>query len=467
MDDNSQETAMPPTPLPLPVVIVGGGLAGASAAKTLRSEGFDGRVVLLAREDEVPYIRPPLSKEFLTGAAERKDTRVEPESWYAGHEVELLRGRTAVAIDLNEHELILDDHSHLAYDRALIATGASPRHLPAEAFPDFTGVHYLRTLASSETLREALRVGGRRVVVVGAGWIGLEVAAAARGYGNEVTVLGREDVPLAAAIGPELGDYVAQVHRRNGVDLRTGVEVVGFTGTHNGLRLGALHAPHTAHGPVAGVQLREGDEVAADIVVVGIGAVPNTELARGVGLVEDDGIVVDASLNAGLDVWAAGDVARAFHPVLGQHLRIEHWANAEHQGAAAARSLLGQSVSYDRVPYFYTDQFDFSMEFSGYGPLMPQAQVVYRGDRESGEFIAFWVVPDGAPGFGGSLTGSLPGGAPAIAGTSGRVVAGMNVNVWNVNPAIEALIASRRSVDVGLLIDPGTALTDLSQASTG
>lgn len=467
MDDNSQETAMPPTLLPPPVVIVGGGLAGASAAKTLRSEGFDGRVVLLASEDEVPYVRPPLSKEFLAGTAERKDTRVEPESWYAGHEVELLRGRSAVAIDVSEHDLTLDDHSHLAYDRALIATGASPRRLPPESFPDFTGVHYLRTLASSETLREALRVGGRRVVVVGAGWIGLEVAAAARGYGNEVTVLGREDVPLVAAIGPELGGYVAQVQRRNGVDLRMGVEVAGFTGTHNGLHLGALHAPHAAHGSVTGVLLRAGEEVPADIVVVGIGAAPNTGLARGVGLVEDDGIVVDASLSAGVDVWAAGDVARAFHPVLGQHLRIEHWANAEHQGAAAARSLLGQLVSYDRVPYFYTDQFDFSMEFSGYGPLMSQAQVVYRGDRDSGEFIAFWVLPDGAPGPGASLTGRTTAGTPASAGARGRVVAGMNVNVWDVNPAIEALIASGRSVDVGLLSDPGTALTDLSQASTG
>ena len=296
MDDNSQETAMTPTPLPLPVVIVGGGLAGASAAKTLRSEGFDGRVMLLTSEDEVPYIRPPLSKEFLAGAAERKDTRVEPESWYASHEIELLRGRTAVAIDVNDHELTLDDHSRLAYDRALITTGASPRRLPTDAFPDFTGVHYLRSLSSSETLREALRVGGRRVVIVGAGWIGLEVAATARGYGNEVTVLGREDVPLAGAIGPELGGYVAEVQRRNGVDLRTGVEVVGFTGAHNGLHLGALHAPHTAHGPVTGVQLRGGEEVAADMVVVGIGAVPNTDLARGVGLVEDDGIVVDAKI---------------------------------------------------------------------------------------------------------------------------------------------------------------------------
>lgn len=423
------------------LVVVGGGLAGASAVRTLRGEGFDGRVVLLAGEDEVPYIRPPLSKEFLTGAAERSDTWVEPESWYADHDVELARGRTATNLDVAEHRITLDDHSHLPYSRLLLATGASPRRLPVEEFPDFTGVHYLRTLASSEQLRAELREGGRRVVVVGAGWIGLEVASAARGYGNDVTVLGRETTPLEPVLGAELGAYFAAVHRRNGVTLRMGVDVAGFTGTHNGLHLGIHHAPHTARGAVTGVLLRDGEEVPADVVVVGIGAVPNTELAGGVGLVVDNGIVVDASLAAGLDVWAAGDVARAFHPVLGKHLRVEHWANAEHQGAAAARSMLGQPVSYDRVPYFYTDQFDLGMEFSGYGDLMTDASIVYRGDQASGEFVAFWVTPAG----GGS-----------------RVVAGMNVNVWDVNPAIETLVASGRPVDVTHLSDPGIPLDDLS-----
>lgn len=422
-------------------VVVGGGLAGASAVRTLRSEGFDGRLVLLAAEDEVPYIRPPLSKEFLAGTAERKDTWVEPETWYADHDVELMRGRTATGLDVAEHRITLDDHSHLAYTRLLLATGSSPRRLPVEEFPDFTGVHYLRTLASSEQLRAELAEGGRRVVVVGAGWIGLEVAAAARGYGNEVTVLGREAAPLERVLGADLGSYFAAVHERNGVTLRMGVDVAGFSGAHNGLHLGIHHAPRTVHGPVTGVLLRDGEEVPADVVVVGIGAVPNTELADGVGLVEDNGIVVDASLSAGLDVWAAGDVARAFHPVLGKHLRIEHWANAEHQGAAAARSMLGQQVSYDRVPYFYTDQFDLGMEFSGYGDLMTGATVVDRGDRKSGEFIAFWVTPAG----GGS-----------------RVVAGMNVNVWDVNPAIEALVASGRPVDVARLADPGVPLEDLN-----
>ena len=453
-------------------VVVGGGLAGASAVRTLRAEGFDGRIVLLAAEDEVPYIRPPLSKEFLTGTAERKDTWVEPEAWYAEHDVDLLRGCAVTSIDVAEHVLTLDDHSRLPYTCALLATGASARRLPVEAFPDFDGVHYLRTLGSSERLRADLRAGGRRVVVVGSGWIGLEVAAAARGYGNHVTVLGREAVPLQRALGTELGEHFAQLHRRNGVDLRTGVDVVGFTGDHNGLHLGGHRAPIAAHGAVTGVLLRDGGQVPADIVVVGVGAVPTTDLAHGVGLVEDDGIVVDASLNAGLDVWAAGDVARAFHPVLGQHLRVEHWANAEHQGAAAARSMLGQHVSYDRVPYFYTDQFDLSMELSGYGPLMEQASVVYRGDRESGEFIAFWVTAESPTGAGGPTGARGAGGAPGAAGlarpapASARVVAGMNVNIWDVNPTIDALVASGAPVDVARLTDPSIPLTDLSPAST-
>ncbi|MBK5250487.1 MAG: FAD-dependent oxidoreductase [Actinomycetales bacterium] len=403
-------------------LIIGGGLAGASAARTLREEAFDGRVVILAAEDEVPYIRPPLSKEYLAGKAERSDALVEGEDWYREHDVELLRDRRAVALDVAAHEVVLDGGERLSYAKLLLATGASPRRLPAAHFGELDGVHYLRTVRDSEALREALHDGGRRVVVVGAGWIGLEVAAAARGYGNEVTVLGREGVPLEPVLGPELGAYFGEVHRRNGVTLRMGVDVAGFTG----------------RGTITGVVLGGGEVVPADVVVVGIGAVPNTELARAVGLTVDNGIVVDASLRAGNDVWAAGDVARAFHPVLGKHLRVEHWANADRQGPAAARSMLGQHISFDRVPYFYTDQFDLGMEFSGYGDLMDDTRVVYRGDRESGEFIAFWLAGD-------------------------RVVAGMNVNVWDVNAGVEKLIATGAPVDEARLVD-GTIALDEVQA---
>lgn len=400
-------------------LIIGGGLAGASAARTLREEAFDGRVVILAAEDEVPYIRPPLSKEYLAGKAERSDALVEGEDWYREHDVELLRDRRAVALDVAAHEVVLDGGERLSYAKLLLATGASPRRLPAAHFGELDGVHYLRTVRDSEALREALHDGGRRVVVVGAGWIGLEVAAAARGYGNEVTVLGREDVPLEPVLGPELGAYFGEVHRRNGVTLRMGVDVAGFTG----------------RGTITGVVLGGGEVVPADVVVVGIGAVPNTELARAVGLTVDNGIVVDASLRAGNDVWAAGDVARAFHPVLGKHLRVEHWANADRQGPAAARSMLGQHISFDRVPYFYTDQFDLGMEYSGYPPLVGGAEIVYRGNREAREFIAFWVA-------------------------GGRVVAGMNVNVWDVNDQVQALIRSGREVDPARLADPKVPLLE-------
>ncbi|CAM3423643.1 NAD(P)/FAD-dependent oxidoreductase [Occultella aeris] len=411
-------------------VIIGGGLAGATAATTLREQGFTGRVVLFAAEDEVPYIRPPLSKEFLAGSADRAEPQVHPESWYAENSVELRRGTPVRELRPAAHEVLLAGGETLGYDKVLLATGASSRHLRGDAYPDLRGVYYLRTFADSEALRATLADGGRRVVIVGAGWIGLEVAAAARGYGNQVTVLGREDVPLEPALGAELGAYFGALHARNGVDVRMRVEVAGFVGESE----------------VTGVRLAEGEVVGADVVVVGVGAAPNTELAQAAGLRVDGGVVVDAALCAdgdgdGLaDVYAAGDVASAFHPVLGTHLHVDHWANAERQGAAAARSMLGQDVSFDRAPYFYTDQFDLGMEFSGYGDLMPGSRVVYRGDVGGGEFIAFWVAgpDDGA-----------------------RVVAGMNVNVWDVNEAIDALIASGRAVDVARLADPEVGIAEL------
>lgn len=405
------------------IVIVGGGLAGATAATTLRAEGFTGEVILLAGENEVPYIRPPLSKEFLAGDAARDAGQVHPAGWYAQHDVDLRLGTTVTALDVAGHAVDLSTGERLGYDQVLLATGSSPRRFPT--FPEFAGVHYLRTIADSESLRAALAGGGRRVVIVGAGWIGLEVAAAARGHGNQVTVLGIEEIPLERVLGPQLGRYVGDVHRRNGVELRMGTSTAGF---------------EQSDGRISGVRLGDGTLVAADVVVVGVGAVPNTSLAEGAGLPVDNGILVDAGLSAGHGVFAAGDVANAFHPVLGRHLRVEHWANAQWQGEAAGRALLGRLVSYDRVPYFYTDQFDLSMEFSGYGPLMPDARVVLRGDPASGEFLAFWVTgPDDAA----------------------RVVAGMNVNVWEVHDAISALVASARPVEVARLRQAGLELGEV------
>lgn len=401
--------------------IVGGGLAGARAAEAIRSEGYDGVIVLLAGEAEYPYVRPPLSKEYLFGRAARETLAVHPAQWYDERGIDVRLGAQVTRLALDTHELTLRAGRSVRYDRLLLATGASARRFPG-AGADLAGVHHLRTIGESQTLRAALETGNRRVVIVGAGWIGLEVAAAARGYGNTVTVLGRESVPLAPAIGDEVGSVFAELHRLNGVHLRMDTPVARLIGSQ---------------GKVTGVGLPDGEIVPADVVVIGIGAVPNAELARDAGLAVDDGIVVDAAFRSiDPDVFAVGDVAAVFHPVLRHHLRVEHWDNAERAGAAAGRSMLDQAVSYDAIPYFYTDQFDLGMEYSGYGTLAQDAEVVFRGDPAAREFIAFWVA-------------------------DGRVVAGMNVNVWDVNETVQRFIRTQVQVDAARLADESIALDEL------
>ncbi|HSP74668.1 MAG TPA: FAD-dependent oxidoreductase [Cryobacterium sp.] len=402
-------------------VIVGGGLAGARAAEAIRSEGFDGIIVLLAGEDEYPYVRPPLSKDYLFGRAARDSLDVHPASWYDERGIDVRLGARVIGLALDTHELKLRKGRAVRYDRLLLATGASPRRFPGPG-AELAGVHHLRTANESTALRAELEPGNRRVVIVGAGWIGLEVAAAARGYGNAVTVLGREKVPLAPVIGDEVGSVFAELHRVNGVELRMDTHVAGLK---------------ERQGRVAGVSLPGGEVLPADVVVVGIGAVPNTELARDAGLAVDDGIVVDAAFRSiDPDVFAVGDVAAVVHPVLRHHLRVEHWDNAERAGAAAGRSMLDQAVSYDAIPYFYTDQFDLGMEYSGYGTLARDAEVVFRGDPAAREFIAFWVA-------------------------DGRVVAGMNVNVWGVNETVQRFIRTEVRVDAARLADESIGLDDL------
>ncbi|WP_448810784.1 NAD(P)/FAD-dependent oxidoreductase [Agromyces bauzanensis] len=403
------------------IVIVGGGLAGARAAEGAREAGYDGPLVIVAGETELPYIRPPLSKEFLAGHAERASIDVHPAEWYREQGVDVLLGRRAVRLDTSAHTLELDDGATLRYRRALLATGASPRRFPGPG-GDLAGVHLLRTVEDSVSLRDALRDGGRRVVIIGAGWIGLEVAAAARGYDNDVTVLGLETVPLNAAIGDDAGSVFATLHREHGVDLRMSTSVAGIRGEG---------------GRVTGVELDGGDVVPADVVVVGIGAIPETGLAEQAGLEVDRGVLTDAGFRTSADdVYAVGDVASVFHPVLAQRIRIEHWANAENAGKAAGRSLAGEAVEYDEIPYFYTDQYDLGMEYSGYGVLATGIEPLFRGDREGREFIAFWLRDD-------------------------RVVAGMNVNVWDVNEAVQKLIRSRAVVDRAKLVDPAVPLESL------
>ena len=414
-----------------PLVIAGAGLAGARAAEAVRAAGFEGRVVLVGQETDAPYIRPPLSKEFLTGAAERDSVDVHPLGWYAENGIERVAGHRAAVLDRGAHRLTLDDGRSLRYSRLLLATGASPRPFPGPG-ASLTGVHYLRTVDDATRLRARLAVGARRVVVIGSGWIGLEVAAAARSYANDVIVLGRGPVPLEQAIGPELGTMFAELHRDHGVHVGNSTDVVELEGE---TRSGGTR--------VTGVRLSDRTLVRADLVVVGLGATPNTQLALGAGLPVDNGIAVSATFQTDApDIFAVGDVANVFHPRLGHRLRVEHWANADTAGAAAGRALLGDTTPYAAIPYFYTDQFDLSMEYSGFGDLAGGAEVVFRGDRPGREFVAFWLA-------------------------DGRVVAGMNVNVWDVNETVQRLIRSEVKVDPRRLADESIALEDLLEPFPG
>ena len=405
-------------------VIAGASLAGAKAAETLRAEGFTGRIVLIGDETVRPYERPPLTKGFLTGADPIDQAYVHDESWYADNDVDLRLGTEVAGIDRSAHEVKITGGERIGYTKLLLTTGASARRLKIPG-GDLENVHYVRTAADSARLRTALEPGDKRVVVVGGGWIGLEAAAAARGYGNEVRVVEPEPTPLNRSLGPELGEVFASVHRRHGVEFTLGD--------------GVAEIAESSVVTSAGVTLP------ADLVIVGVGAVPNTGLAEEAGLEVDNGVVVDESLRtADPDIYAAGDVANARNPLLGRRIRVEHWANALNGGPHAARSMLGQDVVYDQVPYFYTDQFELGMEASG-DWAGGYDEVVYRGsdpaEYASGatdalEFIAFWL-------------------------SGGRVVGGMNVNVWDVVEDIQALIRSGKPVDKARLADPGVPLADL------
>jgi 3-phenylpropionate/trans-cinnamate dioxygenase ferredoxin reductase subunit len=398
-------------------LIVGASLAGAKAAETLRAEGFDGRLMLVGAETERPYERPPLSKEYLRGEAGREKVYVHDEGFYAEQDIELRLGRSAVSLDPHTRELALDDGERLRYDRLLLATGAEPRRL---AIPggDLPGVVYLRSVEDSDALRERLERGGS-VVVVGAGWIGAEVAASARQRGLEVRVVEPAAVPLERVLGREVGAVYRDVHADHGVEMLLGTGVEAFEGA----------------GAVERVRTSDGRALECDFVVVGIGVTPRTGLAAQAGLAVDDGVLVDERLESSAPgVYAAGDIANAHHPFYAERIRVEHWANALNQGPAAARSMLGGTEAYDRLPYFFSDQYDVGMEYSGFAREWDR--VVFRGDPEGREFIAFWLAGD-------------------------RVVAGMNVNVWDVTDPIRRLIQARVAVDDGRLADTDTPLEEL------
>jgi len=398
-------------------VIAGAGLAGAKAAETLREEGFDGRLVLIGTEEERPCERPPLSKEYLRGEVGREKVHVHDEGFYAEREIELRLGRTAVSLDRSMSELVLANGERLRYDRLLLATGAEPRRL---AIPggELDGVHYLRSVRDSDALRERLARGGA-LVVVGAGWIGCEVAASARQLGLDVTVVEPSSLPLERVLGAELGAVYRDIHLDHGVRMLLGTGVEAFEGA----------------GAVERVRISDGRTVDCDLVVVGVGVRPRTELAEQAGLAVGDGILVDEHLRtSAADIFAAGDVAAAQHPFYGERVRVEHWANALHQGPVAARCMLGRTEPYDRLPYFFSDQYEVGMEYSGLARSWDR--VVFRGDPASREFVAFWLAGD-------------------------RVLAGMNVGVWDVADPIQRLIRERVPVDDRRLTDPEIPLEQL------
>ena len=404
-------------------VIVGASLTGAKAAETLREEGFDGRIVLVGAEEERPYERPPLSKDYLRGEVGREKVYVHDVGFYAEHDIELRLGRSAVSVDTSSQELALDDGERLRYDRLLLATGAEPRRL---AIPggDLDGVLYLRSVQDSDALRERLDRGGA-MVVIGAGWIGAEVAASARQRGLDVTVVEPASVPLERVLGAEAGAVYRDIHTDHGVRMLLGTGVEAFEGD----------------GAVERVRTSNGRELDCDLVVVGVGVEPRSGLAERAGIAVENGILVDEHLQTSVPgIFAAGDVANSHHPFYDEPIRVEHWANALNQGPAAARNMLGQATAYERLPYFFSDQYDVGMEYTGFARSWDR--VVFRGDPASREFVAFWLVGD-------------------------RVVAGMNVNVWDVTEPIKRLIGERVAVDDRLLADPDVPLEQLGQVERG
>ena len=390
-------------------VVVGGGLAAGKAVEALRDRGFDGRVVLVAEERHLPYERPPLSKGYLAGNDELATVFVNPAQWYDDHGVDLRLGVRVEAIDPSAHTVAAGGEE-LRYDRLLLATGSAVRRLPMADAAAAAGapVAYLRTIEDSDRIKAVLGPG-RRIVVVGGGWIGLEVAASARTAGCDVVVLETMAKPLLRVLGPEVSDIFADLHLSHGVDLRTeaAVEAIVAGGGPEG------------EGPAV-VRLADGSSLDADLVVVGVGVTPRSELAEAAGLKTDNGIVVDEHLRSSdPDVFAVGDVANAYHPRLRRHLRVEHWDNAIAQARVAARTMLGDDEVYDRLPYFFTDQYDLGMEYVGAVGPEGYDEVIVRGDVPGRVFTAFWL-------------------------RDGQVLAGMHANDWDAIDPVRAIVGAER-----------------------
>jgi 3-phenylpropionate/trans-cinnamate dioxygenase ferredoxin reductase subunit len=388
-----------------PIVLVGGGLATGTAVRELRNQGYAEHLVVIAGENHPPYERPPLSKGYLLGNEPAEKALVNADSWYAEHDVDLRTGVTVESVDPDARTLRAGGED-LAWSRLLLATGATPRRLPL-ADESGASVHYLRTLEDSTELKARL-LPGARIGIIGGGWIGLEVASAARQAGSEVVVLEALDQPLRNVLGPEVGALFAQLHREKGVDVRTGVRIENISsGTgSDGATIG----------------LAGGDTLTVDRLVVGVGVTPRADLATAAGIAVDNGIVVDAGLRTSApEVFAAGDVANVDHPVLGHRVRVEHWDTAIKHGAVAAANLLGGDAVADHLPYFFTDQYALGIEYVGHPGPEGFDRVVVTGDAEGPVeqrvLRVWWLRGD-------------------------RVVAGMHVNDWDAIDRVRELVGT-------------------------
>ncbi|GHH66461.1 NAD(P)/FAD-dependent oxidoreductase [Promicromonospora soli] len=389
------------------IVVIGAGLTGANAVEELRNQGYAGDITLIGAEPHLPYERPPLSKGLLLGTAEPGSVFAHDHDWYADHQVDLRLGSPVTELDLGRRRVGVTG-TQIAYDRLLLATGASPRRLPL-AEPSNPDVVYLRTL--DDALRLRARLTGH-ILIIGAGWIGLEVAAAARQADATVTVVEAGSLPLLGVLGPELAPLFVGLHREHGVDLRLSTTVDSLTGTQ--------------------VDLSDGTRIHADTVLVGIGAKPEDQLAAQAGLATDNGVLVDARLRTSdPHVCAAGDVANHDHPRL-RRLRVEHWDNAIQQGKHAARTMLGDDTPYVRQPYFFTDQYDLGMEYVGHVGHAGYDEVVIRGDADTRVLTAFWIRDN-------------------------EVRAGMHLNDWDAIDPIRSLV-EQGTTDLDALRDPEAAL---------
>jgi 3-phenylpropionate/trans-cinnamate dioxygenase ferredoxin reductase component len=355
----------------MPMVVVGGGLAGGNAAMTLREAGYRGRVILISQEPSVPFGRPPLSKTYLRSEEDLSGWYVRPADWYKAHDVERLTGRMT-AIDTAAHTLLLDSGEELSYDKVVLATGGQNRRLQVPG-ADLAGIHYLRTQAECDAIK-AEAGPNRRAVIVGMGFIGCEVAASLTQLGVQVTTVFPGRVPLAHVLGDEVGELIAGFHRAHGVELLAGEQVGGFEGTEH----------------VTAVMTASDKRVPCDFVVVGIGIAPDVSAVSRSQISIENGILVDERCRtSAADVFAAGDVANQLHPLFGR-VRVEHYNNAEKMGRAVARSMLGSDAPYDYVHSFWSDQYEHSLEYAGHAVTWDD--FVVRGSIPEGRLIGFYLL---------------------------------------------------------------------------